>query len=197
MRRRRPTHTPCPRGTAEQAAEGTTPRRKPGRVMVRPSRDRSTPCIGSITMRTTAAAMWMALVLTGCGAAQVGSGGPAPDPSDEQERPALNVGSWTPGDLSMLARGGGRVSVDDAGCVHLQVAGRAAVDVVWPAGYSVDERAGRVVVRNARGDVVVREGDAIVVGGGFAHSDELRCHAGESGGVFHVQQRLRPRASAA
>ena len=111
------------------------------------------------------------------------------------KEPTLNVGPWTPGDYAMEALGGGTLAVDKSGCVHV-VNGRHKEDLVWPAGYTAEYLRGKtVVIRNAEGQVVLREGDEFKVGGGTItpRPQDVSCQADSSRQVFYVNEDLPAR----
>jgi hypothetical protein len=60
------------------------------------------------------------------------------------------------------------VLVEEDGCVMTE--GRDTV--VWPPGYGFETRDGRLVV--VGGGRVVGMGEAVAIGGGFVHRDDLR-----------------------
>ena len=118
-----------------------------------------------------------------------GSAASTSAPPTPVKEPTLNVGPWTPGDdYAMEALGGGTLAADESGCVHV-VNGRHRSDLVWPAGYTADYLRGRVlVIRNAEGEIVLREGDEFWVGGGTItpRPKDISCQVTSLRQVFHV-----------
>lgn len=45
------------------------------------------------------------------------------------------------------------------------------IQVIWPNGYAARDDAGRLVVLDASGSVVAREGDRVSIGGGYVESE--------------------------
>ena len=68
----------------------------------------------------------------------------------------------------MQAAGGGKLVLDEQGCLRLGRGGGVAGDViVWPHDHSVEVDAdGEVRIRDEKGSVVAKVGDDIQVGGG-------------------------------
>ena len=91
--------------------------------------------------------------------------------------------------------------VNGAGCVHIGIGGYseeldgAALDVIWPAGYTAERLDDdTVVVKRPDGQVVAATGQEVQFGGGavpLPSGIDMPCRAG-SGDVAHVQSVLPP-----
>ncbi len=105
----------------------------------------------------------------------------------------LPTSDWDGGD-AMQALGGGRVAVDEGGCVFFKN-GEEGLYALWPKGYATRLNGGVVVVVDAEGREVAREGETIRAGGGYLEPGK---YAGEpcvpdGGEVFFINQHLEPR----
>jgi len=106
----------------------------------------------------------------------------------------LNVAS-TPAKFILQARVGGKVAVDDTGCVYLQ-AGNRREDVVWPHGFRGRIGSdGRVQILDETGRAILTEGQSFSASGGAVSLNEdaavMSCRAA-SGPVTLVQATVRP-----
>jgi hypothetical protein len=107
-------------------------------------------------------------------------------------RVPLPTSDWQPGDDAMRALGGGRVELDDDGCVHLAHGGHRTY-VVWPQGYTTGLDGGVVTILDPDGREVTREGRELRAGGGYVPPGPYagqRCLPA-TGEVFVVNEDLR------
>jgi hypothetical protein len=129
----------------------------------------------------TAILMTLLLLLSAC-ASPSGDGSGA-TPADASQSSETAVGPTIPDDASAVAATetltgvlGGDPDLE-GGCVWLDTGDGRRVEVVWPEGYraSVDP----VMLRDATGDVVAAEGDAVTVEGAPARDRVSTCQIGE------------------
>jgi hypothetical protein len=113
---------------------------------------------------------------------------PAPAPSQTVEGVPLSLptSQWREGDRALLARIEGVLHVDDRGCVYLgstdpRVPSRDLA--VWPAGYSAYVVDGQMVLYDAEGRAVAREGDRVRMSGGWLPSTSGRGDCGATVGT--------------
>lgn len=107
----------------------------------------------------------------------------------------LPTSDWVPTDPAMEALGGGRISVDGAGCVYL-ANGNDKTYALWPHGYTTRLDGGVVTILDAGGSEVAREGQEISAGGGSAPPGDFAeqpCMAGQNE-VFYIQDQVTVRA---
>jgi hypothetical protein len=112
----------------------------------------------SITRAVSACAM--ALALAACGRAQ--DVGPT---FSRNEPPAVFIVQGAPATAVMDALFQGRVVRDAVGCLRLDHLGDRHT-VVWPHGFTIEERDGELFVKNAAGSDVGRIGGSFRFGGG-------------------------------
>lgn len=105
----------------------------------------------------------------------------------------LPTSDWDGGE-AMTALGGGRLALDDAGCVVL-ANGAEATYALWPKGYGTRLDDGVVVIVDAEGREVAREGETIQVGGGYSEPGRYAAEpcVPAGGEVFFINQHLEPR----
>jgi hypothetical protein len=105
---------------------------------------------------------------------------------------AIATSSWKPGDASLLMPFGGTLGINEENCLHLR-GGGGPVDIIWPAGYTAEQRAdGTVVVKRPDGQVVAATGQSFEASGGGAPApSNMPCHAG-TGEVLVVHALLPP-----
>jgi hypothetical protein len=86
------------------------------------------------------------------------------------DRLHILTSDWQPGDPSMHALTSGRLVLDD-GCLRLETADGAQVDLVWPAGYEATEQrvgpSNQLKVYDPDRDIVARSEQTLGFGGGF------------------------------
>jgi hypothetical protein len=116
---------------------------------------------------TVRAACMAALALAACSPGEAGgpalAGGENPDAAVflRQNEPAQNV---------MDALFQGRVLRDAQGCLRLE--GAQPATVIWPYGFTLENRPGGLHVRDAAGRALGRIGGSFRFGGGFVPSDD-------------------------
>lgn len=76
-----------------------------------------------------------------------------------------------PGAVQMLARGEGRLILDE-GYLRFKMTFGESYMIIWPYGYTIRLEGKTIQVLNADGRVVARAGDRIVIGGGETNSTE-------------------------
>ncbi len=109
---------------------------------------------------------------------------------------AIVTSSWKPGDPGNAARAAGTLEATSTGCLYLTGdRGEVVVSgIVWPSGFSATQSGELIEVRDAKGVIVARTGQRLVLGGGFGGGSAARC-AGEfrgSTGDFYVSAPVAP-----
>jgi hypothetical protein len=129
------------------------------------------------------ASVFVALIACGAGPA---AEGPAttPPPGPTTAASSRENGVFFPqvrpkgGPIAVpTARGGGKLVLDDKGCLRMTVPGeRPEVGEVpvWPSAFELDTGGGKVQVLNGRGQVVAEVGKKVVMGGGEISKEALR-----------------------
>jgi hypothetical protein len=115
------------------------------------------------------------------------TGSPIPTPmatSSSYTLPHIATSSWRLGDVGLTARLHAKLSLSSDG--RCLVVGDHDL-VVWPAGYSVVLREGRVTVLDETGAEAARVGDLITAGGGLSDSPANACALSSA---FHIQSRV-------
>ncbi len=103
---------------------------------------------------------------TDAGGATVTEGGVVFLKQPESPREGAIVGG-------LMARIGGRLVVDEEGCLRLKTAHDPQGYLpVWPPGYSPATESGEIRVLDDRGHVAARVGDRVILGGGEIRKDE-------------------------
>jgi hypothetical protein len=75
------------------------------------------------------------------------------------------------------ARGGGKLALDDKGCIRMLLPGKGPESgwvPVWPSDFELDTGGGKVRILNGRGKVVAEVGKRVVMGGGDITKRALR-----------------------
>jgi hypothetical protein len=132
----------------------------------------------------TAILMALLLLLSACASPSGGgSGATSADQAEASRSSATAVGPTMPGDASAAAATetltgvlGGDPDLE-GGCVWLETGDGRRVEVVWPEGYRASVEPVRL--RDATGDVVAAEGDAVTVEGAPAREGVSTCQIGE------------------
>ncbi len=66
------------------------------------------------------------------------------------------------------ALAGGRLALDDEGCIRLVTAGNGrGATLIWPPDYAARAEGGEIRILDEEGRVVARVGDEVRIGGGF------------------------------
>lgn len=113
-----------------------------------------------------------------------------PEGSSSVANVDLPTSQWRRGQDAMTARLEGVLGQDETGCAVVQ-SGDGPVYPVWPAGWSGWDTPDGVVLLDAEGRLVAREGDRIVAGGGEpAVFDLPGCIPRTASSIFFVQSDL-------
>ncbi len=102
----------------------------------------------------------------------------------------LSTSGWRPGDDAFLMGIRGTLRLSDDGCLHLQGRNEAALDVVWPAGWTARRTVeGKAELLDEAGDVVAHTGQQINAGGagGATFGRYLVCRVPGSTGIAAVE----------
>jgi hypothetical protein len=112
-------------------------------------------------LRNWLVALALALALVGCGAAEAPSASPTAQQIALRTQPPAG-----PNQACMEALATGRLAADARAGLAIR-AGTDVIPVVWPNGYTAWLTDSGIVLLDATGRPIAREGDQVALGGGF------------------------------